>query len=117
MTFALEIAGTVLIVLGAVVFALAGVGVLRLPDLYARISAITTAAGLGIALILLGVVLHEPGALNAVKATLAIVVNLATAAVGGHALGRSGYLTGAPLATQTRYDDLADQGRASQPSR
>ncbi|MBA0127391.1 monovalent cation/H(+) antiporter subunit G [Haloechinothrix sp. YIM 98757] len=107
MSFALNLAGTVLIVLGAVVFALAGVGLLRLPDLYSRISAITTASGLGLALILLGVLLHEPSTLNAAKALLAIVVNLATAAVGGHALGRAGYLTGARLSDRTRYDHLS----------
>jgi multicomponent Na+:H+ antiporter subunit G len=105
--FVADVAGTVLIVLGAVVFALAGVGVLRLPDLYSRISAITTAAGLGVSLIVLGVVLHEPSVINALKGLLAIVVNVATAAVGGHALGRSGYLTGAPLSDRTHFDDLA----------
>lgn len=100
------IIGTILIVLGTAAFVSAAIGVLRLPDLYSRISAITTAAGIGIALIVLGVVLHEPGGLNIPKAALAIVINLATAAVGGHALGRAGYLTGAPLAKQTRFNDL-----------
>jgi multicomponent Na+:H+ antiporter subunit G len=104
-----EIVGAALLVLGAAVFAVAGVGVVRLPDLYTRVSAVTTAAGLGVSLIVLGVLLHNFDAAKAVKAVLAIVVNLATAAVGGHALGRAGYLTGVPLASQTRYDELADE--------
>ncbi|GGC75510.1 monovalent cation/H(+) antiporter subunit G [Hoyosella rhizosphaerae] len=103
-----EIVGTALIVLGTLAFVAAAIGVLKLPDLYSRISAITTASGLGLALIILGVVLHEPSAMNAVKATLAIVINLATAAVGGHALGRAGYLTGAPLTKLTQYDELQE---------
>lgn len=107
MTEILEVIGTILIVLGTLAFVSAAIGVLKLPDLYSRISAITTASGLGVALIVLGVVLHEPSALNAVKAGLAIIINLATAAVGGHALGRAGYLTGAPVAKQTRFNDLA----------
>ncbi|AEF38686.1 cation:proton antiporter [Hoyosella subflava] len=107
MSSILEVVGTIFIVLGTLAFVSAAIGVLKLPDLYARISAITTASGLGIALIVLGVLLHEPSALNIVKASLAIVINLATAAVGGHALGRAGYLTGAPLAPQTLYNDLS----------
>ncbi|MBD8507205.1 monovalent cation/H(+) antiporter subunit G [Hoyosella sp. G463] len=104
----LETVGAVLIVLGTLAFVAAAIGVLKLPDLYARISAITTASGLGLALIILGVMLHDPDALNIVKAVLAIVINLATAAVGGHALGRAGYLTGAPLTPRTGYDELAE---------
>ncbi|WP_174561832.1 monovalent cation/H(+) antiporter subunit G, partial [Rhodococcus triatomae] len=49
-----EIVGAVLLVAGALVFAAGALGLLRLPDAYARISAITTASGLGISLLILG---------------------------------------------------------------
>lgn len=107
MTFAMDIVGTVLILLGALIFLIAGIGLLRLPDLYTRISAITTAASVGLALILIGVLLYEPSPLNAVKAILAVIVNLMTASLGGHALGRAGYLTGAPLSRYTHFDELS----------
>ncbi|EOM76522.1 monovalent cation/H(+) antiporter subunit G [Rhodococcus rhodnii] len=104
----LDVLGNVLLVLGALVFAAGALGLLRLPDLYARISAITTASGLGISLVILGVLALEPGVENAIKAGAAVVINLATSAVGGNALGRAGYLAGAPLSARTQYDELAE---------
>ncbi|NLU83516.1 monovalent cation/H(+) antiporter subunit G [Rhodococcus sp. HNM0569] len=103
----MTVVGTVLLVLGALVFAAGAIGLVRLPDMYSRVSAITTASGLGISLIIIGVLFLDPGWGNAVKALAAVVINLATSAVGGNAIGRAGYLAGAPLSDRTRYDELA----------
>ncbi|NLG55461.1 MAG: monovalent cation/H(+) antiporter subunit G [Rhodococcus sp.] len=102
----MTIVGSVLVLLGAAVFAAGAVGLVRLPDVYARISAITTASGVGISLLILGALCFEPSPSNAVKALLAIVINLATSAVGGNALGRAAYLVGAPLSPRTSYDQM-----------
>ncbi|NOV96467.1 multicomponent Na+:H+ antiporter subunit G [Isoptericola halotolerans] len=104
----LEIVGQVLIVLGALVFATAGLGVIKLPDVYTRISAISTAAGFGLMQIIVGAVLLLPGPENVVKAAIAVVLQLATSAVGGMALARSGYLVGSPLVEGTSPDQLAE---------
>ena len=47
-----------LLLLGALFMLLAGVGLVRLPDLYLRMSATSKAATLGASLVLLGAALH-----------------------------------------------------------
>lgn len=97
MSDALDILGQVLIVLGAAVFSTAGVGLLALRDAYARSSAIATAAGLGISLVLTGVFCLTPTPGNAVKLVVAVLFQLATSAVGSMAIARAAYLTGSPM--------------------
>lgn len=105
MTDLLPVVATVVAALGVAVFAVGVIGVLRLPDLYTRLSAVTVSSGLGLTLLLVALLLHLPGPANAVKVVLAIVVQLSTAAVAGNALARSAYLSGAPRSSLTR-DEL-----------
>lgn len=100
--------GSALLILGAIIIASAAVGLLRLPDLYTRTSAVGTAAGLGVALIVAGVVVIDFSWLNLLKGSIAIVAQLITSAVGSFALARSGYLTGSRPAPITVPDELAD---------
>ncbi|WP_277208919.1 cation:proton antiporter [Isoptericola croceus] len=111
----MDIVGYALVLLGSVVFATAGLGVLKLPDVYTRISAISTAAGFGLMQVLVGVLLLLPGPENTVKAIVAIVLQLATSAIGGMALARAGYLTGSPLVAGTSPDQLAEDAETPQP--
>jgi multicomponent Na+:H+ antiporter subunit G len=113
----LDIIGYVLITVGALVFATAGLGVVKLPDVYTRVSAISTAAGFGLMQIIVGVLLLAPGPENTVKAVLAIALQLATSAVGGMALARSGYLTGSPLVAGTSPDQIAEDSPGTQDAR
>lgn len=106
----LETAATVCLVVGALVLLVGALGLLRLRDFYARLSGVSVAAGLGTALLLLGLLLYYPSAENAVKIGLALIVQLTTAAVGGNALVRAGYLTGTEPADTTKFDDLRDSG-------
>ena len=108
--------GDVLVALGVLLFVLAAVGIVRLPDVYARLNATTKAAALGIVLVLLGALLLLPEASTAttVKVLLAVVLQLATAPVGAYAIARSTYRAGVPLWRHTRYDELAeDEQRAA----
>jgi multicomponent Na+:H+ antiporter subunit G len=94
-------------VAGATVFAVGAFGLVRLRDFFARLHGIAVAASLGTALLLLGLLLWFPSPENALKIGLALWVQLATAAVGGNALARAGYLAGAPVDPRTRHDSLA----------
>lgn len=76
-----EIIGGVLAVLGAVVFAAAGIGLHRFPDTYMRISAVGTASGLGISLVTMGAALVHPRPGTVVVAVIAILFQLVTVAV------------------------------------
>jgi|1185.fasta_scaffold271178_1 multicomponent Na+:H+ antiporter subunit G len=98
---------TVLTLTGALLIALAGVGLLRLPDVYTRLNAAAKAGGLGIVLVLLGDLVTAPGWGTAVKVVVAIALQLITVPVGSFALGRAAYRAGTPLWEGTRYDELA----------
>lgn len=102
----LTILAYVLIFAGVIVFAGAGVGVLKFRDAYMRASAVGTAAGLGIALITIGAVLTMPTPANLVKAAVAVVLQLATAGVGSTLIGRAAVNSGHAFAPGTDLTDL-----------
>lgn len=99
----------VLLAVGALLIAVAAVGLLRLPDAYNRMNAVAKAATLGLVCVLLGVLLHDPGWRSAAVLGAAVALQLLTAPVGGFAVARAAYRAGAPLAASTRYDRLADR--------
>jgi multicomponent Na+:H+ antiporter subunit G len=78
-----------LVVLGGALALVAGVGVLRLPDVFARMHAATKPATLGLVLLVLGAALQMDSAAD--DATLALVVALQflTAPAGAHLVGRA----------------------------
>ncbi len=103
---ALDLIGQVLVVLGALVFASAALGVARFPDAYTRISAVGTAGGIGIVLVVTGALLLQPSLPDLLKVVAIIVMQLATSAIGTIAIARSAALTGTRMA-DGRYDELA----------
>lgn len=113
----LDLLGGLLVALGVGLMAAAGAGVLRLPDAYTRMSAVTKAASLGVVVVLLGALALSPSWNNLVKVTLAIVLQLLTAPVGGFAIGRASYRAGAPLTPETGYDELARDSGGPTPGR
>lgn len=96
-----------LIWLGTALILLAGVGVVRLPDVLTRASAATKATGLGLAVILAGVALEVRSTRAAIVLGLAVLFQLVTSPVSGHVMGRAAYRSGAPLWEGTHTDDLA----------
>jgi len=100
-----EIVGQVFILAGTVLFATAGIGLFRFFDVYTRISAVGTAAGLRIVLIVLGVLCIQPGVTNAVKVAFIVIFQLTTSAVATSVIARSAYLSQAPL-RRLAFDEL-----------
>jgi multicomponent Na+:H+ antiporter subunit G len=98
--------GHVLSFLGVGFVLLAAVGILRFPDVLTRTSASTKAAGLGVALVLAGAAFLFGTTEAAVKLTLAVALQFATAPVSGHVIGRAAYRSGAPLWEGTHTDEL-----------
>lgn len=103
----LNITGNVLIVVGALIFATAALGVLRFPDAYTRVSAVGTAGGVGIVLVVTGALLLLPSIPNVVKVVLILVIHLASSAVGTMAIARATYITRTPL-EHFDFDELAE---------
>jgi len=100
-----------LLVLGALFMLLAAVGLVRLPDLYLRMSATSKAATLGASLVLLGAAVHFGTAAVAGRAVVIVVFLFLTAPVAAHAIGRAGYRLKSPLWQGTIADELADADR------
>lgn len=96
---------------GAIFVLLAAVGILRMPDLYLRISVTTKAATLGIGLILLCVAAYFGEASITTRVLAIIFFLLLTAPVGAHLIGRASYFVGTPLWKKSVMDDL--QGKYS----
>jgi multicomponent Na+:H+ antiporter subunit G len=105
----MTIAAAVFLLLGAALALLAGIGILRFPDVFTRANAATKAAGLGVACLLLGAGLWIGTWEAGIKLGLAAVLQFITAPISGHVMGRAAYRSGAPLAPITHLDDLALQ--------
>jgi multicomponent Na+:H+ antiporter subunit G len=103
----MSLLGQILAVAGGLIFLSAAVNLVRLPDVYTRVSALTTAAGLGLAFVTVGALLVAPTVPDTIMVLLAVLLQLATSAVAGMYIARSAYLTGTPLADHSRYDELA----------
>jgi len=101
-----EIIIIILSSLGALFILLAAIGVVRMPDLYLRISVTTKAATLGIGLILVAAAYYFND-LSITSRVLAIILfMLLTAPVGAHMLGRASYFTGVKMWKNSEFDDL-----------
>ncbi|WP_437978357.1 monovalent cation/H(+) antiporter subunit G [Sorangium sp. So ce295] len=112
---ALEIAAAVA---GTFFMFVASLGVLRLPDFYARIHAPTKAATLGLAFLLAALALHFRELSSVTKAALALLFVAVTAPLGAHILARAAYRSGV-RAPRTRVDEYGPsvQRLRSEPER
>lgn len=96
-----------LLLIGALFMLVASLGVLRMPDLFLRLSASTKAATVGTGSILIAVALHFGDIGVASRAAATIIFLLLTAPIAAHMLGRAGYFVGIKLADETVLDELA----------
>ena len=101
-----DIVSLILLLLGIIFVFIAGVGLIRMPDMFLRMSASTKAATLGLMLILVGTAVYfrEVGVASRAIAT-AIFVFL-TAPVSAHLIGRAAYSDGVKLWEKTQLDEL-----------
>lgn len=101
----------ILVVLGAFFAFVAGLGVLRMPDFYTRMHAVTKAGAFGAALMLLAAALHFQSLRASVMAVVIIAFFYLTAPVAAQTLGRAAYRRKTPLWDQTGPDALAESDK------
>ncbi|MBZ0305761.1 MAG: monovalent cation/H(+) antiporter subunit G [Anaerolineae bacterium] len=105
--FSLREAVTLFLMAVGVLFMLvAAVGVLRMPDLYLRMSASTKAATMGVGFIMLAVMVRFNQLAMTTRALAIIVFVYLTAPVAAHMIGRAGYILGVSLYPKTALDEL-----------
>lgn len=101
-----EIVVMILAAIGALFILLASIGLVRMPDVYLRISVTTKAATLGVGLILVaaGVYFADSSVVSRVVAIICFL--LLTAPVAAHMVGRTAYFTGTELWKKSTIDEL-----------
>lgn len=103
---ATEIVSAVLLTIGVVFMLIAAFGVLRMPDVFLRMSASTKAATLGVGGVLLAAAVHFRE-LGIASRTIAIIVfTMLTVPVAAHMIGRAAYRNGVGLWSGTVLDEL-----------
>lgn len=90
---------------GATLALLAGVGVLRMPDVFTRMQASTKASTLGLGFLLLGLAIARPESAIVLRAGIIAVFMMLTSAVAAHVIARAAAIAGSPLWKGTRVDE------------
>lgn len=119
----MSVSGVVALVLlgaGAFFLLVGSIGIIRLPDFYARAHATGKSDTLGLMLALLGVGVHEGITLNSAKLVVVVAFVALTNPVGTHALARAAYqaglqpwFTGAPQPRDPTREEAPREARGT----
>ena len=108
MRAALDVLSAALLLSGVALAVIAGLGLVRLPDVFSRMHAATKPVTLGLVLVLLGAALRVDGG-DAATLLLVGMLQFLTAPVGSHIIGRSAYRAGAGALDDLVVDELRDR--------
>lgn len=101
-----ELITLTLAAIGVIIMFIAGIGIVRLPDIYSRSYAAGKAATLGISCILLAVGLYY-GEWVLVRMLMLLALLFVTSPIGSTAMGRAAYRTDPVHRLLLNYDELA----------
>jgi multicomponent Na+:H+ antiporter subunit G len=110
-----EISGSLFILAGSFLLFSAGLGLLRMPDVFTRIQAGTKASTLGNILVLAGLGFYHPD--WSPKLLIIAYFVLMTNPLSSHALSRAGHYILTPMAPSTMVDALRDSEDAKEGSK
>lgn len=111
-----EILVGALVIVGSMFMFLAAIGVVRMPDIYMRMSTVTKAATMGAGLMLIGAVIEASTTTAIVKAVALVTFGFLTSPIAAHMIGRAAYARGVPLWEGTLLDQMKDHPANSIPS-
>lgn len=97
-----------MVLVGAGLTLVGAIGLHRFPDVFARMHAATKPAILGMALVLTAAAVHADDLGDAAKLLLVVALQVLTAPVGAHMIGRAAYRAGTELSDDTAVDELAE---------
>jgi multicomponent Na+:H+ antiporter subunit G len=101
-----EIITICLLLTGTSFSLLAGVGMVRMPDLFTRMQASTKSATLGVACILLAEAVYFGGLSVIIRSLLVVLFLFMTAPIAAHMISRAAYARQVPLWKNSVHDDL-----------
>lgn len=101
-----DIISMALLSFGTLLMLVASFGIVRMPDVYLRLSVASKASTLGLVFLVVAVPLslNDLGTLSKVAAVVLFV--FLTAPVAAHMIGRAAYVVGVPVWKETVHDDL-----------
>ena len=102
---------SILVLFGAGLVALAGLGIVRLPDPLTRASAVSKAAALGLLLIIAAAIIADWSWRSVLVLVLVLIAHLVTVPLSGLALARASYRSGTARSPVTTVDEPAERGR------
>ncbi len=105
---AVDVLSSVLMLGGVALAVLAGLGLLRFPDVFSRMHAATKPATLGLLLVTVGAAVRQDEGENATKLLLVAAFQFLTAPVAAHMIGRAAYRSGAGALDDLVVDELKD---------
>lgn len=109
---------TIVIILssiGSLAILSAGIGVLRMPDFYLRLSVTVKAATMGVGIFLLCAALLSQDISVITKAIAVVFFIVLTAPIAAHMIAKAGYFTNTPLWEGTVTDDLRNDYQKEKP--
>ncbi|MDF4250041.1 monovalent cation/H(+) antiporter subunit G [Streptomyces sp. WMMB303] len=108
-----DVVGAVCMLAGGLLCLLAGIGMVRLPDVLARMHAATKPQSFGLLLVLLGAGLWLRSLIDLCTLLLVGLFQLLTSPVAAHMVGRAAYRTGRLDREDLVRDELAEALRAA----
>jgi multicomponent Na+:H+ antiporter subunit G len=97
----------ILLILGAVLVAIAALGIVRMPDLFLRMSTTTKGSVIGLVVCLVGSALHFGDLAVWAKVASTVLFMVLTLPLAAHMIGRAGYFDRTPLWEGTTLDELS----------
>jgi multicomponent Na+:H+ antiporter subunit G len=104
----LDVISAALLLSGVALAVVAGVGLVRFPDVFSRMHAATKPATLGLVLVGSGAALRVDEGSDALKILLVVAFQFVTAPVAAHMIGRAAYRTGAGAVDRLVVDELPE---------
>ncbi|MDX1335301.1 MAG: monovalent cation/H(+) antiporter subunit G [Gammaproteobacteria bacterium] len=83
-----EVIGIALITIGLIFFIAGSIGLLRLPDIYSRLHALTKADNIGLGMMILGIIIISGDLLTSLKLILVWLLVLASSAASAHLIAQ-----------------------------
>ena len=90
----INISSALFLLIGSFLCISGGVGILRLPDFYSRMHAVGVTDTLATAMILIGLILHNPDFLVDIKLMIILVMTLFISPTASHALAKAAMRNG-----------------------
>lgn len=104
-----ELLSALLLIIGSVFILIAAIGLVRMPDVFMRMSASAKGATLGVGTTLLAAAVFFGELTVAAQAVATVVFVMLTTPVATHMIARAAYFNGTPLWANTLVDQLCDR--------